>query len=77
MKEENLKRLKTALTEHKKLLVKNYCDRDFILTWNNEINNYQGYSEELDIKFGIWPMEYLLQIANGRDKETSLEVVYE
>lgn len=77
MKEENLKQLKTALTEHKKILVKNYCDRDFILTWNSEINNYQGYNKELDIKFGIWTMEYLLQIANGRHKGVSLEVVYE
>ena len=66
MKEEKLKQLKMALTEHKDLILK--LDNDvFKLSWNTDMQKYQG-------TLGIWTIGVLLDIANGKINGTSLEV---
>ena len=72
-KEENLKQLKMALTEHKDLKLDLGDDVIIILKWDNEISNYLGYSNDLPI--GIWHLETLLQIINGEIEDSSLEIL--
>ena len=68
MKEENLKQLKMALTEHKTMLIDLGDNQKLILKWDDRISNYRGYSEKLDVEIGIWYLKYLLEIANGKTK---------
>ncbi len=75
--EQKQKQLEMALTEHKALKINLDDNQELILKWDNEISNYRGYSKKLDIEIGIWDLTYLLQIANGRFKEYSLEIAYE
>ncbi|MBQ6547289.1 MAG: hypothetical protein IJL74_04770 [Bacilli bacterium] len=72
--EENLKQLKMALTEHKPLLIHIEDNYELILRWDTSISNYRGYSKKLNTEIGIWYMEYLLRIANGKEKGVSLKV---
>lgn len=72
--EENLKRLKMALTEHKLLLIDLGDNQKLILKWDALISNYRGYSKKLNIEIGIWDLNYLFTIANGKTKY-NLEVI--
>lgn len=66
MKEENMKQLKMALMNHKNLKLDLGDNQELILKWEDEISNYRGYSEKLDVEIGIWDLKYLLEIANGK-----------
>lgn len=75
--EQKQKQLETALMNHKTLKIDLGDDQKLILKWDDEISNYRGYSEKLDVEIGIWDLTYLIQIANGRFKKYSLEIAYE
>ena len=62
------KQLEMALISHKNMKIDLGDNQELILKWDNEISNYRGYSESLDIEVGIWYLEYLLKIANGMTK---------
>ena len=59
-KEEKLKQLEMALTEHKPLIVDLGDNFKYKLTWDEEIQNYRGYSLQSEIELGIWTVESLL-----------------
>ncbi len=67
-KEENLKQLLMALTEHRPLEV-DYGDGIFDYpVWDSEINAYRDDT-------GIWGMKLLVEIAKGEVENTSLSVL--
>lgn len=66
--EESLKLLKMALTEHKPILLDLNNEQTIELRWDNEIHNYRGHYQKLDIDVGIWDLKYLFEIANGKTK---------
>lgn len=74
-KEEKLKQLKMALTDHKKLFL-NWDGLEITLDWDKEILNYRGRMESEDINACIWKIETLLEIAYGAWENTFLEEYY-
>lgn len=75
MKEENLKQLKMALTNHKPMLIELGNNQRLFLKWDEKCLGYRGYSKELDTEIGIWELSWLLQIANGKYKEYELKEI--
>ena len=75
--EEKQKQLKMALTEHKPLIIDTGDNQKFKLVWDTSINDYRGTSMQNGIQIGIWDINFLISIANGKKKGLSLEVVYE
>ena len=75
--EQKLKQLEMALTEHKPLIVDTGDNQKFKLVWDNSINDYRGTSMQNGLQIGIWSLEFLFDVANGKEKGLSLEVVYE
>lgn len=69
MKEENLKKLKMALTEHRNLIVDFSDGITEELYFDNEIQKYRGQV------IGIWSMKLLLEIAKGEVDSTTLRVI--
>ena len=77
MKREKLKQLEMALTEHKPLIADLGENQKYLLEWNDTYQNYVGTSLQTNIEIGIWLIEMLLDIANGKINNCSLEVAYE
>lgn len=69
MNAESLKRLKTALTEHRNLIVDFGNRLTEELYFDNEIGHYRGK------EIGIWSMRLLVEIAQGKVKNTFLREV--
>ena len=67
MKEENLKKLKMALTEHKGLIIDFGDGVTEELYFDEEIQKYRGQA------IGIWTMKLLLEIAKEEVENTSLK----
>ena len=55
--QERQKQLEMALIRHKPVIY----DKIFILTWDNEINQYRGKSVESNLEIGIWEIKFLLK----------------
>ncbi len=75
--EEKLKQLKMALTEHNDLIIDTGDNQYFKLVWDEDINKYRGISLQTGIQIGIWDLEFLFDIANGKDKNINMEVYNE
>lgn len=71
------KQLEMALINHKDLIIDIGDNYKYKLTWDEEINNYRGWSLQSQVDFGIWKLEFLLDVANGKEREYQLEVCYE
>ena len=69
MNAESLKRLKTALTEHRNLIVDFGNRLTEELYFDERINRYRGK------EIGIWSMRLLVEIAQGKVKNTFLREV--
>ena len=69
MNAENLNRLKMALTEHRNLIVDFGNGLIEELYFDNEIGHYRGK------EIGIWSMRLLVEIAQGKVKNTFLREV--
>lgn len=77
MKKEKLKQLETALGNHKDLIADLGDEQRFLLKWDETKQNYVGTSLQTNIEIGIWLIEILLDIANGKIENCSLEVAHE
>jgi len=75
--EQKSKQLEMALTEHKAMIINTGDNQKFRLTWDESINDYRGTSLQTNMQIGIWSLEFLFDIANGKEKGLSLEVAYE
>lgn len=75
--EQKSKQLEMALTEHKTMIIDTGDNQKFRLTWDESINDYRGTSLQTNMQIGIWSLEFLFDIANGKEKGLSLEVAYE
>lgn len=75
--EQKSKQLEMALTEHKTMIIDTGDNQKFRLTWDESINDYRGASLQTNMQIGIWSLEFLFDIANGKEKGLSLEVAYE
>lgn len=67
MNEENLKKLKTALINHKNLIVDFENGLLEELYFDEKINYYRGK------KIGIWSMRLLLEIAKNKVERISIK----
>ena len=67
MNEEKLNQLKMALTEHRNLIVDFGNRLTEELYFDNEIGHYRGK------EIGIWSMRLLVEIAQGKVKNTNLK----
>lgn len=67
MNVENLKRLKTALTEHKNMVVDFGNGLSEELYYDEEIKEYRGK------EIGIWDLKLLLEIADGKVENVLLK----
>lgn len=67
MNAESLKRLKTALTEHRNLIVDFGDGLTEELYFDNEIGHYRGK------EIGIWSMRLLVEIAQGKIEKIRLK----
>lgn len=70
MNVENLKRLKTALTEHKNMVVDFDNGLSEELYYDDEIGEYKGK------EIGIWNLKLLLEIAEGKVENVCLKEKY-
>lgn len=71
-KEENLKRLKMALTNREDLIVLDNGEEWVYLKY--EDNEYRGRVIKTGLELGIWSIEFLLEIINGGVKGLMIKI---
>lgn len=60
-KNNSVKDLEQAIINRNSLIADIGDDIKVLLTWDNEISNYRGYVEDMNMKLGIWTIESLVK----------------
>lgn len=66
MQKNLLKELENTINNTKNLKLDLLNGIVLDLTYDNQINAYRGYSEELELSVGIWEIETLYKIATEK-----------